>query len=174
MSYISMDIESDDQSPAIGSMVCFGAVLISDTSKTFYGQIRPIRDEWNPEALAISGFSREEHEKFDSPEYVMREFAKWLVEVSEGNPTFIADNPAFDWQWINYYFHKYYGSNPFGYSARRIGDLYCGLVKHAGKNRDWKRKYRKTSHTHNPVDDAMGNAEALIAFRDELGLNIKF
>jgi len=26
---------------------------------------------------------------------------------------------------------------------------------------DWKRKYRVTKHTHNPVDDARGNAEAL-------------
>ena len=33
-----MDVESDDQSPAIGSMVCFGAVLISDTSKTLNGK----------------------------------------------------------------------------------------------------------------------------------------
>ena len=69
---------------------------------------------------------------------------------------------------------RYYGKNPFGFSARRIGDLYCGLVKHAGKNSEWKHKYRKTKHTHNPVDDAMGNAEALLAFRDELGLKIKF
>ena len=79
-----------------------------------------------------------------------------------------------DWQWINYYFHKYVGNNPFGFSARRIGDLYCGLVKDARKNRDWKSKYRKTKHSHNPVDDSMGNAEALIAFRDKLGLKINF
>lgn len=174
MSYIVVDIESDNQSPATGSIVCFGAVLVSDTSKTFYGETHPIADLWNPEALAISGFSREEHENFDDPKMVMERFEKWVLEVSDGNPVFISDNPAFDWQWINYYFHKYIGRNPFGFSARRIGDLYCGLVKHAGKNRDWKKKYRKTKHTHNPVDDAMGNAEALIAFRDELGLKVKY
>ena len=174
MSYIVVDVESDDQSPAIGSMVSFGAVLVSDTSKTFYGKVKPIKDEWNPEALAVSGHTREEHEQFDDPQVVMKEFENWLNEVSDGKPVFISDNPAFDWQWINFYFHGFLGRNPFGFSARRIGDLYCGLVGHAGKNRDWKRKYRKTRHTHNPVDDAMGNAEALIAFRDELGLKIKF
>ena len=68
----------------------------------------------------------------------------------------------------------YYGSNPFGFSARRIGDLYCGLMKDAGKNSEWKRKYRMTKHTHAPVDDAKGNAEALLAFRDKLGLKIHF
>ena len=68
MSYIVIDVESDDQSPATGSMVCFGAVLVSDMTKTFYGKTRPITDKWNPDALKISGFSREEHEKFDDPE----------------------------------------------------------------------------------------------------------
>lgn len=174
MSYISVDVESDNQSPAIGSMVCFGAVLISDPSKTFYGQVKPITHQYNEEALAISGFSREQHEKFEDPLTVMKRFNAWVKENSVGSPVFVSDNPAFDWQWINYYFHLYVGENPFGFSARRIGDLYCGLVKDAGKNRDWKKKYRKTSHTHHPVDDAKGNAEALIAFKEKLGLKIKF
>jgi hypothetical protein len=174
MSYFSVDVEADNQSPAIGSMVCFGVVKISDMTKTFYGQTKPITNIWEPEALAISGFSREEHEGFENPQVVMTRFAHWLDTESEGKPVFICDNPAFDWQWINYYFWKYYGSNPFGYSARRIGDLYCGIKKHAGKNSEWKRKYRKTNHDHNPINDSLGNAEALIAFRDELGLKIKF
>ena len=173
MSYISVDIESDGQSPATGSMVCFGAVLVKDTTKTFYRELKTITDQWDPDALAISGFSREEQMGFGDPKKAMEDFAEWLYEVSEGKPTFITDNPAFDWQWINYYFHKYLGKNPFGFSARRIGDLYCGLVKDASKNSDWKRKYRKTVHDHNPVNDAKGNAEALIAIQD-LGLKIKF
>lgn len=173
MSYIVVDIESDDQSPAIGSMVCFGAVLVSDTSKTFYGKTKPICENFNPEALAISGFKREEHEQFDEPKEVMKNFADWVENVSDGKPTFISDNPAFDWQWINYYFHKYLGRNPFGFSARRIGDLYCGMVKDAGKNHEWKKKYRKTKHDHNPVNDAKGNAEALLAMK-RLGLKVRF
>ncbi len=171
MSYISVDIESDSHSPANGSMVCFGAVLVSDTSKTFYGQLKPISEYWNEEALAISGFSRKEHETFNEPVIVMDKFAVWLKEVSEGKPIFISDNPAFDWQWINYYFYKYLGRNPFGFSARRIGDLYCGMVKDASKNYEWKKKYRKTVHDHNPVNDAIGNAEAIIEIKRQ-GLKI--
>lgn len=173
MSYIVVDIESDDQSPATGSMVCFGAVLVNDTSKTFYGKTKPISSEWNSEALSISGFSREEHEKFDDPKEVMEKFADWVECVSDGKPTFISDNPAFDWQWINYYFHRYLGRNPFGFSARRIGDLYCGMMKDASKNYEWKKKYRKTVHDHNPVNDAKGNAEALLEMK-KLGLKIYF
>jgi eukaryotic-like serine/threonine-protein kinase len=78
--------------------------------------------------------------------------------------------PAFDWQFINYYFHRFLGKNPFGFSARRIGDLYSGLVRDASKASEWK-KYRVTAHTHNPVDDAKGNGEALKKIK-ELGLKI--
>lgn len=172
MSYIVVDIEADHRTPANGSMVCFGAVLVSDTNKTFYGETKPITETWNPEALAISGFTREEHSKFEDPEIVMNEFAKWVKEVTNGKPVFISDNNGFDWMWIAYYFDKYNIDNPFGFSSRRIGDIYCGLVKHAGKNRDWK-KFRKTKHTHDPVMDAKGNAEALHKIKD-LGFNIKF
>lgn len=174
MSYIVVDVESDSQSPATGSMVCFGAVLVNDRTKFFYGQTKPISDFFDPEALAVSGFSREEHEQFKDPKNVMEDFEKWVIDNSIGRPIFISDNPAFDWQWINFYFYKYLGKNPFGYSARRIGDLYCGIVKDASKNADWKRKYRKTKHTHHPVQDCIGNTEALISFRDELGLKINF
>jgi hypothetical protein len=40
------------------------------------------------------------------------------------------------------------------------------------QNPEWKKLYRKTKHTHNPVDDAIGNAEALLAFKNKLGLKI--
>jgi hypothetical protein len=32
---------------------------------------------------------------------------------------------------------------------------------------------RRAKHTHHPVDDARGNAEALLHMRDELGLRIE-
>ena len=32
---------------------------------------------------------------------------------------------------------------------------------------------RRTPHTHHPVDDAMGNAEALLAMKETLGLKIR-
>ena len=100
----------------------------------------------------------------------MENFATWLAEQTKGRPIFVSDNLAFDWQFINYYFHRFLGRNPFGFSGRRIGDLYAGLVKDASKATEWKQ-CRITAHTHNPVDDAKGNAEALKKFK-ELGLKI--
>lgn len=62
------------------------------------------------------------------------------------------------------------GRNPFGYSGRRIGDIYSGIQKDMYVANDWK-KFRRTSHSHNPVDDAKGNAEALLHFKN-LGLKL--
>jgi hypothetical protein len=41
----------------------------------------------------------------------------------------------------------------------QIGDMFCGFYKDS--QYQWK-KHRKTKHTHHPVDDAKGNAEALL------------
>lgn len=172
MSYIVVDVEADGEIPGKYSMVCFGAIVVEPTlSKTFYGQLKPISENWKPEALAISGFSREEHLQFDNPQEVMLKFLEWIKQNSVGRPIFISDNLAFDWQWINYYFHDQLNENPFGFSGRRIGDLYCGMMKDTGLNQEWKRKYRKTVHDHNPVNDAKGNAEALLSMK-KLGLKI--
>ncbi len=152
-------------------MVCFGAVLFDEKlEKTFYGQVKPVSDRFVPEALAVSGFSREQHLGFDEPKAVMESFAAWVEQNSKGRAVFVSDNLAFDWQFINYYFHRFLGRNPFGFSGRRIGDIYSGLMKDAYKASEWK-KYRVTSHAHHPVDDARGNAEALRKFK-ELGLKI--
>jgi hypothetical protein len=148
-------------------MVCFGAVVVDEKlDKTFYGQTKPISDIWLPDALAISGFSREEHEKFDDPKEVMEKFAMWIKENVKGHPIFISDNNGYDASFINYYFHYFTGNNPFGWSSRRIGDLYCGMVKDTFAQ--WKH-LRVTNHSHHPVDDAKGNAEVLLKMK-EMGL----
>ncbi len=173
MSLIVVDIESDGAIPHKYSMVCFGAVVVEPSlEKTFYGQTKPISDEWQPEALSISGFSRDEHLTFNEPSEVMLKFKDWLAENSNGRPVFISDNLAFDWQWINYYFHYFTGGNPFGFSGRRIGDIYSGLVKDYFAASKWK-EFRCTRHTHHPVDDAKGNAEALLKIR-EMGIKFPF
>jgi len=172
MAYIIVDVEADGPIPYKYSMVSFGAVVLEPTlSKTFYGQTRPVSEHWLPDALAVSDITRAQHEAYDDPQKVMENFADWLSANSKSRPVFISDNPAFDWQWINYYFHTYLGKNPFGFSARRIGDLYCGMKMDAALNNEWKRLYRQTKHDHNPVNDAKGNAEALLAMR-KLGLKI--
>jgi len=173
MSYYVVDVESDGPIIGVHSLVCFGIVKVTPLlDTTFYGKTKPISDVYDPRALSISGFTRDEHLKFDEIVDVMDECDKWIHKTTFGKPILISDNNGYDASWINYYFLKYApsGKNPFGWSSRRIGDLYCGMVKDSRAT--WKH-LRKTSHTHNPVDDAMGNAEALLEMQ-KLGLKIEF
>ena len=82
---------------------------------------------------------------------------------------FISDNNGFDWQFINWYFHHFTGGNPFGHSSTNLGSLYKGMQRDMAVN---FKHLRKTRHTHHPVDDARGNAEALLAMMED-GLKIK-
>lgn len=109
----------------------FGAVELK-TKQTFHGE----------------GATRDTFKRFDA----------WLSQF-KGRLIFVSDNPAYDWQYINYYFHLFMKKNPFGHSARRISDFYAGLCGDFYKTQEWK-KLRITNHDHNPVNDAMGNIEA--------------
>jgi hypothetical protein len=170
MSYFMVDVEADGPIPGRYSMVSFGAIVVEPAlNRTFYGQVRPISEEFIPEALAVSKLSREETLAFPNPSDVMREFAQWIADNAAGRPMFISDNNGFDWQFINWYFHSFVGKNPFGHSSTNLGSLYKGLVKDTTKN---FKHLRKSKHTHDPVDDARGNAEALLHLRDQLGLKI--
>lgn len=172
MKYISVDIEADGPIPGDYSMVCFGAVIIENGLKrTFYGELKPISDKYIPEALAVSGFPREKTMEFDDPAEVMQKFADWLDENVNGRPMFISDNNGFDWQFINWYFHHFIGRNPFGHSSMNLGSFAKGLFKDTRKNH---KRFRRTKHDHNPVNDAKGNAEALMTLAEKFHLNMRF
>ena len=171
MSFIMVDIESDGPIPGDYSMVCFGAVVVElGLKRTFYGQLRPISERFIPEALAVSGFTREETLAFPEAREVMENFSAWLEEVSQDRLVFISDNNGFDWQFINWYFHHFTGKNPFGFSSMNLGSLYKGMVKDTFQT---FKHLRRTPHTHHPVDDAKGNAEALLVMKSGMGLKIK-
>ena len=170
MSYVMVDIESDGPIPGDYSMVSLGAVIVEPSlSRTFHGQLRPISERWIPEALAVSGHSREETLAFEDPTAVMQRFADWLARELPQRMIFISDNNGFDWQFVNWYFHHFLGKNPFGHSSQNLGSLYKGLMKDAFAS---FKHLRKTKHTHHPVDDARGNAEALLEMK-RLGLGIR-
>jgi hypothetical protein len=174
--WISVDVEADGPVPGFYSMTEIGAVLVRDMTKTFYGQLRPVSDIWIPEALAISGKSRDEVMAFPPAIETMERFDAWLKEHTNeaGYGVFASDNNGFDWMFYRWYAQlaaKTGWRCPFGHTSRNIADLIKGLAK----NRHMKvSRFRKTAHTHHPVDDAMGNAEALIAVRDKYGYDIEF
>jgi len=162
MTWVSVDIEADGPVPEMYSMISLGAIVVEPAlNRTFYAELRPISPSWKPEALAASGFSREETLGFRPPKEVMREFRDWLDELGD-RPRFVADNAGFDWGFVNYYFYYFTGSNPFGFSCLSLTSLYKGFERNLRAN----FKYlRKTKHSHNALDDAKGNAEAFLAIQ---------
>ena len=154
MSWIFVDVEANGISPASGVMTEFGAVEYK-TRASFHGKLWDSKpDPTNPaRSLPTTKAWKSEHD-------VMTQFDKWLWTVcGKSRPIFVSDNPAYDFQWINYYFDKTLGRNPFGHSGRRISDFWAGLHGDWSNTQKWKR-YRVTPHDHNPVHDAMGNVEA--------------
>jgi len=149
---VMVDCEARGPSPVRGVMSEFGAVHY-DTRQSFHGVLfkgRP--DPYNP-FVPIVG------ERVATEAEVASAFRGWLAGVMTGRPVFVSDNPAFDWQWIAAMFAVAEIENPFGHSARRIGDFYAGLARTWPNTQEWKR-WRVTSHDHNPVHDALGNVEA--------------
>ena len=167
--FVMVDIEADGPIPGDYSMVSLGAVIVEPSlSTTFYGRLRPISEKFVPEALAVSGHSRAETLAFDEPAEVMRGLAAWLTEHAGKRPMFVSDNNGFDWMFVCWYFHHFTGGCPFGHSSTNLGSLYKGLEKDVSKS---FKHLRRTAHTHHPVADAKGNAEALLAMK-ALGLKI--
>ena len=172
MAYIMVDIEADGPIPGDYSMVCFGAIVVEPSldrtsSTATEADLRQVDSRGSASQRIHAG----ETLGFDEPTVVMQQFAEWVAEVGGGRPMFISDNNGFDWQFINWYFHHFLGKNPFGHSSTNLGSLYKGVVRDTFAS---FKHLRKTKHTHHPVDDVRGNAEALLQIKEEYGLKISF
>lgn len=167
--YISVDIESTGPIPGKHSMYELGACVVGDPSKTFFRKLNLMTDNYVPKALEACGWTLESL-KADlaqngiNPFYAMREFEKWIAEVvPDGRPVFVAFNATYDWSFVNWYFHFFWGTNPFGISGLDIKAYYAGLMNttwaETSKKRIDPRFLSDKPHTHNALDDAIEQAE---------------
>lgn len=162
---VFVDCEAYGNSPVTGRLTEFGAVAYlghdvpTERLPTFHGVL--LLSEPDPSHPAVplrrDDVSDASYQVIEAR--VFREFHEWLTSVRREGYTFVSDNVAFDWQWINCGFWRGHGQNPFGHSGRRISDFYAGLVGDWQNTQKWKR-LRITAHDHNPVHDALGNVEA--------------
>ena len=165
-----VDIEADGPIPGDYSMVRLGCAIVEERlERTFRADLKPISENNDAQALAVCGMSREQSLQGDDPAAVMLRFEQWVTAASRGRPVFISDNNGFDWMFTCWYFHHFLGRNPFGHSSVNLGSLYKGLTR---SMRESFKHLRRTVHTHDPLDDALGNAEALLAMRSRMGLEI--
>lgn len=164
--FICVDVETAGPIPGEYAMLSIGACLVFDIVQTFYRELIPDRDGFQPEALAVSGLDMEKLRRDGTPPAdAMRDFAQWVKSVCpEGSrAVFVALNAPFDWSFVNDYFHRYLGHNPFGHSALDIKAYFMGQT-----GVDWSETSMKhlSSHflenirlTHNALRDAQDQAE---------------
>ncbi len=129
--FVSVDVETAGPIPGEFSMLSIGACDAFEPINTFDCTLKPINRNFDPNALAVSGLSLDELAQTGlDPTDAMLRFADWLARLARGNGTlvFIGFNAPFDWSFVNYYFHRFGGVNPFGFTALDIKALYMGTT----------------------------------------------
>lgn len=163
--FISVDVETAGPDPGSYSMLSIGACLVADTDQSFYIELKPTMMNATEEALTVSGFSLE---KLSSegvpPKEAMRRFEAWLGEVNQSGsrPVFVAFNGAFDWMFVNHYFHRYLGHNPFGHAALDVKSFFMALSGNKWADTAMRHAARRYGDeiflTHHALDDARDQA----------------
>ena len=164
--FISVDVEASGPIPGEYSLLTIGACSVDDVSKTFYAQLKPLNLNTVPEAMSVTGLSLDELEKDgQAPADAMAGFAAWIEQTApkDSKRVFVGLNAPFDWSFVNYYFIKFAGANPFGFAALDIKALYMGATGcmwgQTGSSQIAKRVKPKLKGTHNALEDALYQAE---------------
>jgi ribonuclease T len=128
--FLSVDVETSGPIPGEYSMLTIGACNVDDPTQVFSCELKPISDKTDPKAMEVTGLSLERLAADGlSPQVAMQRFQDWVAAAaSDGAPVFVGLNAPFDWSFINYYFHRYLKSNPFGFAALDIKALYMGAT----------------------------------------------
>ncbi|MFJ6939839.1 3'-5' exoribonuclease domain-containing protein [Streptomyces sp. NPDC101132] len=177
--YISVDIEADGPIPGPYSMLSLGAAVAgrqdvdgyvpADPERhTFYRELRPVSDEFVPEALAVSGLDRERLRTAGTPpEAALRAFSSWVRRVSEGAQPVMCGYPAsYDWTFLYWYLIRFTGESPFGHSGcldmKTLYAAKAGLpLRSVAKGTMPRELLSRRRHTHHALDDAIEQAELM-------------
>lgn len=167
--YISVDIETAGPNPSQYSILSIGACTISEPRYTFYIEVKPVNGNFNPDAQAIHGLTFDALTKTGVPATdAMQRFGEWLQQVTPSGhkPIFVAFNAPFDWMFINDYFHRFLGYNPFGHSAIDMKAYYMGLTgcrwSQTTMNKVSNRFLKKGPLSHHALEDALLQADLFV------------
>jgi hypothetical protein len=174
--YFSVDVEADGPIPGPYSMISIGLAVAGTRddgftpaepgATTFYRELRPISDEYMPEALAVSGLDRDRLVRDGAdPAAAMAELTGWVRECcGDARPVAVAYPAVFDWLFLYWYLIRFTGHSVFGHSG--CLDLKTMYVTKAGvplgrahKRAMPARLLSKRRHTHHALDDAIEQGE---------------
>lgn len=177
--YFSADVEADGGIPGPYSMSSLGLVAFAHRTKSgvytlldmdnedkcYYAELKPISDDFIPEAMAVSGLDREWLKIHgEDPKVAMEGLNSFVTTVTKRfgenvRPVFVAYPLGYDWMFIYWYLINFAGTSVFGHSsALDIKTMFATKAKKAirgiGKRSIPKPLMSKRKHTHNALDDA--------------------
>lgn len=166
--FLCFDVEADGPCPGLNSMLSLGmAGFTTDATIVFEfeSNLLPLPDAksdpatmkwWHNPARADAWKYVNQNQK--EPLVVFRDLKHKLKNLFRNYRIFPMAKPAnYDWQWINYYFHRFLGENPLGFSARCIS-TYAWAISGKLAPSDGMEMYKWANpnfkHTHRALDDA--------------------
>ncbi|MDI1459939.1 exonuclease [Catellatospora sp. KI3] len=174
--YFSADVEADGPIPGPFSMVSVGLAVAGTrahafsradpTAATFYRELKPVSDDFVPEAMAVSGLDRAALVRDGAdPATAMRELTDWVKETAAGaKPIFVAYPASFDWMFVYWYLIRFTGGSVFGHSGcLDVKTAYAVRAdvpfSRAVKGQMPRHLLSRRPHTHNALDDAIEQAD---------------
>lgn len=181
--YFSGDVEADGPIPGPYSMVSLGVSCVASfdgvqferrdpRADTFYGELKPISKQWVPEALAVSGLTREHLiANGRRPQEAIPELAAWVRHVARGfTPVFVGYPLGFDWMFTYWYLVRFgntpgkVNNSPFGHSAHLDMKSIYSVKAGAPVSRSTTRSMPEhllagRPLTHHPLEDAIDQGE---------------
>ncbi len=179
--YLSADVEADGPIPGLYSMSSLGLVVAGRYDgavlerprepETFYRELKPVTDRFDPAAAAVSGLDRATLQRDGAdPGDAMRDLARWVEELArryDARPVFAAYPASFDWMFVYHYLLAYHGSSPFGFSGvLDMKTLYAAraaaTIGNSTKRSMPAHLLSHRPHTHHALDDAREQADLLV------------
>ena len=176
--YFSADVETDGPIPGPFSILSFALVFAGtfdgvqfasprNYQQSFYRELTPISDNFQPEALRVNGLDRDRLvREGERPDKAMTEAAQWIRQiVGEGKPILVAYPLSFDWSWLYWYFTKFSAEgSPFNHSLcfdiKTAFAIKAGIpISEAGKSKLLPSLRPHSRHTHHALEDAIEQAE---------------
>lgn len=176
--YVSIDIEATGPVPGIYSMLSLGAAAFSRDGEelgTWTANLDELEGAvrhpdtmawWETQPLAWSLVMRDQV----SPSSAMKAFEKWVVDLP-GKKIAAAWPATFDFSFVNWYFHRFVGSNPLGFACLDLRSLAMGLTFSRGYYDLRENQIKELSdrvdrnglNEHVAVDDAVEQGRLLVA-----------
>ncbi|MEV6304805.1 exonuclease [Actinoplanes sp. NPDC051861] len=170
--YVAVDVEADGPIPGPYSMLSLGMAVAGRPDLTFYTELRPISEEFVPQALAVSGLDRDRLlREAPAADEAMRAAAKWVNGLRAiGRPVFLAAPAVWDGMFVHWYFVRFVGHSPFGSTGSGV-DLRSWWMGATGVEWAETRKGRikhalgltGVPHTHHAGEDAAELAQVFEA-----------